>query len=208
MLLSLMISATANAAALAKGNSEVSGDFNITYNFMQQGEYRSPSGATYQKSETDSLSGIIRVGYGYFLTDALEIGGSAQETITSTKMFAAGANEVFPVDTYTFNLDAFLKYHFIKKGWVVVPFVGVQGGWVNLYQKQTDTVGGNKTSIEKTGNAGSIGGMAGAKIFVTENVAVNAEFNYRHYGVEFKDLPTVKSDVFSWLLGLSYYFGK
>ncbi len=209
LLLSLLVCSAAQAAAIGKGASEITGDFNISYEHTEVGSYRSTSGLDSPKTQSDALSGTLRVGYGYFLTDAVQLGSTISETITSTKPFVENELNSFTQDTYTFNLDLFARYHFYKKGSVFVPYVGAQAGWINYYQKQKETVGGTTSNVGRNGNAISYGGMAGVKYFLDENTSLNAEMNYRRYDIDLgKDAPTATHDVLKWLIGLSYYFGK
>lgn len=204
-----LINSTAHAANISKGVQEVSGDFNVGYTYSTQESFMSTEYGASTKKETDSLSGTIRVGYGYFVTDNIQIGASLSETMTTNKPYSWGTPEAYTANTYQTALDANAKYHFLqftKMTVPVVPFAGVQAGYVHVYNKFKNYA---KQQTESNSDTIGYGGMAGAKVFFSENMALNAEFNYRHFDVEiYKDMPKVKTDDLRWLVGLSYYFGK
>jgi len=206
----LLACGSAFAANISQGVSEVSGDLNLSYDYTTQSSAVSPQYGTVNKSETDTYGGIIRLGYGYFLTNEIQVGAAASESISSSKPYRQGTPESFTTDTFQTTIDVNTKYHFLqltKKKIPVVPFVGVQLGYVNYYVKKKNEF--NKQQEEYNANALGIGGMAGLKIFVSENMAINTEFNYRHFQVELlKGLPQEKHNQFTGLIGLSYYFDK
>ena len=206
----LLACGSAFAANISQGVSEVSGDLNLSYDYKTQESAVSPQFGTVNKSETDTLSGIIRLGYGYFLTDEIQIGATASESISSSKPYKQGTPESFVTETFQTSIDANIKYHFLqltKKQIPVVPYIGAQLGYVNYHLKQKNDF--NKQQEEYDANALGAGGMAGLKIFVTENMAINTEFNYRYFQVELlKGLPQEKHNQFFGLIGLSYYFDK
>lgn len=208
-LFSLTYSA-AQAANISKGVSELSGDLNLTYDYQTQGAAVSSQYGNINESKTDTLGGIVRLGYGYFITDNVQLGANVSENISSTKPYTGGNPEAFTTNIYQSSLDATAKYHFLqltKKSIPLVPYVGAQAGYVHVTVKRKNDF--NKK--QETYNADSIGygGMAGVKFFFTESLALNAELNYKHFDVELlKGLPKLKHDQISGLLGLSYYFGK
>lgn len=199
-----------SAANISKGVSEVSGDLNLSYDYKTQNSAVSSQYGTINKSETDTFGGLIRLGYGYFLTDEIQVGATASESISSSKPYKQGTPESFVTNTFQTSVDATVKYHFLqltRRQIPVVPYIGAQLGYVNYHLKQKNEF--NKQQEEYDANTFGIGGMGGLKIFVTENLAVNAEFNYKHFEVELlKGVPHEKHNQFLGLVGLSYYFDK
>lgn len=124
---------------------------------------------------------IAGIGYGYFITDASQIGGTFLGMQTSNG------------DTDTnLLLDLYYKYHFTSPGQTTVPYLGVQVG--NIWYEW----GGYDDTIL------SYGAMAGIKFFITENTTFFTELNYRVYDVS--GAEDLDIDQTSLLFGLSYYF--
>lgn len=206
----LLVGSAAHAANISKGVSELSGDVNITYDYQTQGSAVSPTFGNINESKTDTLSGIVRFGYGYFITDAIQLGGNISENISSSKPYTGGNPEAFTTEVFQTSLDATAKYHFMqltKKKIPLVPYAGLQAGYVHVTVKRKNDF--NKQQETYNADALGFGGMAGVKFFITENLALNGELNYKHFDVELlKGLPKFKHDQISALFGLSYYFDK
>jgi opacity protein-like surface antigen len=206
----LLACSPVSAANISQGVSEISGDLNLSYDFKTQNSAVSPQYGTINKSETDTYGGQIRLGYGYFITDEIQVGATASESISASKPYQQGTPASYTAETFQTSFDATAKYHFLqltRKQIPVVPYIGAQLGYVNYHSKQKNQF--NKQQEEYDANSLGIGGMGGLKIFVTENMAINTEFNYKHFQVELlKGVPQEKHNQFIGLIGLSYYFDK
>lgn len=133
-----------------------------------------------------------QVGYGYFITDAIQLG--AFHTGRYQLQSASGQSDN---KFSNFGLDLSAKYHFYSKGATLVPYLGLQGGVVNV---SIDSGGSSSSS-----NNFSYGGMGGLKFFFSENFSFNTELNYRRYKNTFSNVD-VTNDDFRLFLGFSYYF--
>jgi hypothetical protein len=173
----------AAGAGIGKGSTELFLNGNLIHTDTKTG------GDT---TKIDQFSYLV--GGGYFLTDGLQVGLSHLGTVIEAKN---GGKITLSILTF----DAFAKYYFYSKGQTVVPYVGIQGGWVSL--KAEGEFGG--ASGEYSKGVGSYGAMGGLKFFLTENVTFNTELNYRHYDFTVED-TTVKVDQTALLLGFSFYF--
>lgn len=134
----------------------------------------------YSAGDEDINLLLVGVGYGYFLTDSSQIGGTIMGTMVSN-----GST------TTLMAYDAFYKYHFNTEG-TSVPYIGVQGGMITF------------ESGESADTIFSYGGMAGIKFFARENVSYFLELNYRRY--QLSDGGDATVDQKALLFGLSYYF--
>lgn len=186
----------ASAAGIQKGASEFTASGSID-RVTTTSEY---SYMGYSGSEKSSSNGTtVNLGYNYFLTDQVSAGANLMINGNKDK-YDDGTTS----SDVTAGIDLNAKYHFIfSKGQTVVPYLGLQGGWINMAIKSE----GESAS----GSAGSYGGMGGVKFFITENVSFNTELNYRKYTVGFTyGLAEVTSKIndVKLLFGLSYYFGK
>lgn len=131
--------------------------------------------------------------YGYFITDHIQLGGSVLYMGNTAKT----NDEKSTSDAIGIDLNG--KYHFYSKGQTVVPYLGVQAGYLDLSAKSD----GDSAS----GSAFSYGGMGGLKFFITEKISFNTELNYRRYKMS---IESIKANVnqLTLLLGFSVYFGK
>lgn len=120
--------------------------------------------------------------FGYFVSDALQVGGSLTTMTVSTD--AADAGQSF--------IEGFVKYHFNTKE-KAVPYVGAMLGTVTLY---TDN---------ESGSGVTFGAMAGVKYFMSEDLSVNGEYSIRHYTVTIAGTD-ISSTTSTAMIGLSYYF--
>jgi len=146
-----------------------------------------------QKVSTD-VSTNVSVGYGYFVTDLIQVGVSLQEFLTETK--PEGGSTSKSGVTYV-QLDG--KFHFYSKGATVVPYVGASVGQATM----TSSSGGSSSNASGT----MVTGRAGVKMFVSENTSVNLELNIAQYetkvsGSDFK----MKTNTVTGQVGLSTYF--
>ena len=180
------------AAGIQKGASEISANGSLS-----RLVYKVTVEDTKAKDTTNGAA--VRLGYSYFLTDQVSAGANLMINGNKDK-YDDGTTS----SDLTAGIDLNAKYHFIfSKGQTVVPYLGLQGGWINMAIKSE----GESAS----GSAGSYGGMGGVKFFITENVSFNTELNYRKYTVGFTyGLAEVTSKIndVKLLFGLSYYFGK
>lgn len=190
----------ASAAGIQKGASEFTASGSIdrvtTTSEWSYGRY---SGS----SKESSNGATVNLGYSYFLTDQISAGANLMVNGTKTKE-DYGTTTTTTKDVTT-GIDLNAKYHFIfSKSQTVVPYLGLQGGWIEMTTKSTDG--------SASASAPSYGGMGGVKFFITENVSFNTELNYRKYNVtyDFGPLIEAKSNIndLKLLFGLSYYFGK
>lgn len=130
----------------------------------------------------------VITGLNYFLRDDVSVG--AQLVYFGIK------GTGFKNNTAIFNGTA--KYHFMPKN-IAVPYVGVLAG----FSSATNDSGGQSS----TQSGYDYGAMAGVNYFLMENASIDAELNYRkdvlkESSIEFKSSTT------SFLVGLTYYFGK
>lgn len=187
------------AGGIQKGASEFSASGSID-KISTKSEY-SYMGHSMGSSKESSNGATVNLGYSYFLTDQISAGANLMVNGTKTK-YDDGAT----ISDTTTGIDLNAKYHFIfSKGQTVVPYLGLQGGWLEMSTKSKDYG-------SASGSAGSYGGMGGVKFFITENVSFNTELNYRKYNVTF-DYGSLfegkdKINDLKLLFGLSYYFGK
>jgi|GEM_PF-1481037 len=150
-----------------------------------------------QGTKFTSNTTIGMVQYGYFITDQIQLGGDVLYMGGTTKV----DDEKSSSNTIGADLNA--KYHFISKGQSIVPYLGIQAGYLDLSAKSD--------SDKADGNAFSYGGMGGVKFFITEKTSFNAEVNYRRYRLDVTSSGTkVGADInqLMLLLGFSVYFGK
>jgi opacity protein-like surface antigen len=188
----VFITGHSEAAVISKGSIEISADANLTFDHSE-----------IPRSSTNTSSGTMRIGCGYFVTDGLQIGGSAMDTLSKSK--TTGSD---PTDSNTFDLDMYAKYHIYPNFWAsnrilkpIVPYFGAQGGWINVSSR---TKGDSSSD-----NAFSYGVMGGVKYFVADNISVNGELNYRRYEVSIgQNAPKNITDDFKILLGFSIFLAK
>jgi len=78
----------------------------------------------------------------------------------------------FDTDNGSVNLDAFLNYNFVSADSSIVPYIGIGGG-------------GNYIDIEDEDDFNpQVGGQAGVKFYVADNVNLFLEFNYRYIYID------------------------
>lgn len=205
LLVALMFaySNEAAAAGIQKGASEftVNGSLSQLTSKMDDSD-----------SKTTSYTNTGTLGYSYFLTDQVSVGANLLYSGSETEDDAGTSTS----NDVTTGIDLNAKYHFIfSKGQTVVPYLGLQGGWINMYSESTYTYTFGTTTYtgtsDSSGSAGSYGGMAGVKFFITENVSINTELNYRAYNITMNDgysESKMKMNNLALLFGLSVYFGK
>ena len=130
-----------------------------------------------------SLAGAV----GYFFTDHFEVN-------LAPIIFMIDPDEGDETTTYSVLGNA--KYNFYQEGWTVVPYLGVQAG-VSGYEREGDD-----------DSAFSYGGMAGTKVFVTEDVSLNFELNYLYTQFDEDDGGNeLDSTTISFFVGFAWYFG-
>ncbi len=115
---------------------------------------------------------------GVFVTDEVEVGGSF---LTIGTFSDAG-------DASVEIVNGFAKLHF-NPAEDTVPYVGGQAGVVSV------------TAGDFSDNGTSIGFMAGVKIFATEDLSYNIEFNWQE--TEIFDVDATSTTL---LVGVSVYF--
>ena len=94
----------------------------------------------------------ISAGYGYFVQDSIEVGAEV----------ALADNDL--VTSYGFA--GFAEFNF-DQGTPLVPFVGARAGWARVEIDQFDA----------DADAVVMGGYAGVKYFLAENVAITGQLN-------------------------------
>lgn len=132
--------------------------------------------------ESDSI--LISGSLGYFLTDHIEINFSPT--------FATNETEGAEVNLY--NYLGSVIYNFYGSGWQTVPYVGLQTGMTSAdFKYEDDSYSDTRFSL---------GWMAGLKVFLTENLSLDVEFNYMVAIDLFEDLKM--STIF---IGFTWYLG-
>lgn len=179
--ISMVTSVYAASPSIGAGSNEAFGQINL-----RSTSSKPDGGGTTSTSESTS----IVAGYGRFVTDQLQLGFSFMGSLSKQ----GSSSDT----TGTTGVDLFVKYHFMSKGQIFVPYLGIQGGYMNSDQGKNSSA-----------SAGSYGAMGGFKYFLTENLALNTELNYRRYQMEFgsgsfKSKST--TDDMQLLLGFAYYF--
>ncbi len=134
-------------------------------------------------NSSSTTSTTLVTGVNYFLMDTVSVGG--QVTYFGQK------NDNSNMGMTYVNLDA--KYHFMPKS-VLVPYVGIMAGIANL-------------SGDTKGSGYDYGAMAGVNYFLMENASLDAELNYRKDSFKIEG-QTQKQSTTTFLVGLTYYFGK
>ncbi|MCX6995851.1 MAG: outer membrane beta-barrel protein [Kiritimatiellaeota bacterium] len=146
-----------------------------------------------------SSSEQLKVGYGYFIMDYLEVGGLFE--VAHSQGFTAYA--LGPKAEYNFDLDV-----------PVVPFVGAallfQHTTVSVNETVNNPVSGlpESVSADESKNALSLTVMGGAKFFITDAFAISADLALSAATSDVypkKDGDAGKTDV-RLELGLRYYF--
>jgi Outer membrane protein beta-barrel domain len=121
---------------------------------------------------------LIQVSGGFFISNASQVGGSLINVSSDT----GGVTSTVRL------INGFYKFHF-NTDTDTVPYVGAQAGVAEA------DVGGTSES------GASFGAMAGVKMFLSENLSVNPEFNILH-----STLAGVGVTQTTLQIGLSYYF--
>jgi outer membrane protein W len=98
----------------------------------------------------------------------------------------------FDTDNANVSLDAFLNYNFVTPDSVVVPYVGIGGG-------------ANYIEIEDEDELNpQVGGQAGVKFYIAENIHLFGEFNYRYIYID--DTPLDDAHNLAGLFGVGVLF--
>ncbi len=153
----------------------------------KQGDLEINSQLSYIHTNTDdfddsSSTTALSLRLGYFFTPALNAEGALTIVGTSTG----------DVDVTATSLLARSNYHFNTSG-QVIPYVGPSFG---IFHSSIDT-----GAFDESETGGSIGGQAGVKSFLTENVAITAEWNItRTLGFDFN------STINQLFVGISYFW--
>lgn len=123
-------------------------------------------------------------GLNYFLRDDVSVGAQL--------VYFGYKGSGFKSNTAIINGAA--KYHFTPKN-IAVPYVGIMAGY-----SMTDSGSGTQSGYD-------YGAMAGVNYFLMENASIDAELNYRK-DVQKESGKDFKSSTTTFLVGLTYYFGK
>lgn len=139
----------------------------------------SVSGGGSSKSSDQTLA----LSFGYFLTDPISVGARIDE------MMSKQAGSKFS----TTFIEVEGKYHFYQKGQPAIPYAGL-----SLGAAMTDVAGDSSTGV-------LFQPKAGVKVFLTENVAANAELNYSIYDSSIGGVD-VTNKTLKLQVGLSMFF--
>ena len=187
-MLALMILPQVPAAHAIEG---LKGSWSLgLYSALNQSEIDT-WGGTYEFSFT-----VVNASIGYFLTDHLEL------NFSPTIARAEAEDMEMSLTNYFGNI----KYNFYGDKWQAVPYVGLQGGAtsINVEYTETSDEGGvledNSESYDDTSY--SFGFIGGIKVFLSENLSLDVEYNWLYSPDLVADLTM--STVF---VGLKWYFG-
>ena len=98
----------------------------------------------------------------------------------------------FDTDNANVSLDAFLNYNFVSPNSTVVPYIGIGGG-------------ANYIEIEDEDDLNpQIGGQAGVKFYIADNIHLFGEFNYRYIYID--DTPLEDAHNLAGLFGVGVLF--
>jgi len=163
------------------------------YAALNNSEIETMESDTYEFSFT-----VLNASIGYFLTDHIEINFSP--TIAHADAEGTEAN----LNNYFGNI----KYNFYGNHWQALPYVGLQGGLTKAhieYQSaEVDPI--TALSVETTESYDdtslSFGFMGGIKVFLSENLSLDVEYNWLYSPDLVADLTMTTVYV-----GLKWYFG-
>jgi len=176
VLVSLSASAFA-AQKMGKGAKEVAAYASIS-------STDSSSNNSFYSYSSKSKDQTISLALGYFLTDPISLGVRIDE-MTSKPSGGSKFSTTF--------IEVEGKYHFYQKNQPVIPYAGL-----SLGAAKTEVAGDSSTGV-------LFQPKAGVKMFLTENVAANAELNYSVYESEFAGAD-VKNKTLKLQVGLSMFF--
>ena len=97
---------------------------------------------------------MVNMTFGYFMTDEVQLSGNLM------LMEAEGMKSM--------AFEGQGRYHFILEGQEYVPYVGAQLGTFNM-----DSDYGSESAM-------SYGFLGGAKYFISEDLSLNLEYNYKN----------------------------
>ena len=182
MLTIIMLSKTNNAYAIEglKGNWSLG-----IYAALNNSTVETLGSDTYESNST-----IVNASLGYFLTDHVELNFSPTMARNKTESFEMSFNNYF----------GNVKYNFYGSNWQAVPYIGLQGGVTKIDLKYEDENPDNSVSYDDTSY--SFGFMGGIKVFLTENLSLDVEYNWLWSPDIIADLTM--STVF---VGFKWYFG-
>jgi hypothetical protein len=150
---------------------------------------------SYTKMDTSSSGSIGgRFGMYKFLTDQFQLGGAVQDFYTHSSQDKTVYSSSTSSDSNTLGLNAVAKFYLATKDSTVAPFVGAQFGYARM-----DMTG----PVSFTGTA--YGGIAGLKIFPTENSAINFEANLTSNNLTGPNNSKNNSTDFKALIGVSVF---
>jgi len=147
-------------------------------------------------TSTNKTASVV-AGFGRFVTDQVQLGISLMGDLSQSDSGTTSSES----KSQLYGADLFAKYHFMSKGQVFVPYLGIQGGYIKMLS--------GSAGSDSSGTAASYGAMGGVKYFITDNLAANAELNYRHYQMDFNSgsfTSKTTTDDIQALLGFAYFF--
>lgn len=114
--------------------------------------------------------------------------------LTQGWQLGAGLNGSYNFDTDNANisLDGFLNYNFVMDDSAMVPYIGIGGGANYIEIEDEDEVNPQ------------VGGQAGVKFYVADNVHLFAELNYRYIYID--DTPFDDAHNIAGLFGVGVLF--
>jgi opacity protein-like surface antigen len=175
MLVSMSASAFA-AQKMGKGAKEVSAYASIS-------STDSSSNNSFYSYSEKSKDQTIALSLSYFLTDPISLGVRIDEMMTK--------GSGFKMSTTFIEVEG--KFHFYRKNQPVIPYAGL-------------SLGAAMTDINGDSSTGALfQPKAGVKVFLTENVAANAELNYSIYESSVGPID-VTNKTLKFQVGLSMFF--
>ncbi len=175
-LVSLSASAFA-AQKMGKGAKEVAAYASIS-------STDSSSNSSFYSYSSKSKDQTISLALGYFLTDPISLGVRIDE-MTSKPSGGSKFSTTF--------IEVEGKFHFYKKNQPAIPYAGL-----SLGAAMTEVAGDSSTGL-------LFQPKAGVKVFVSENVAVNAELNYSIYESSLGPID-ITNKTLKFQAGLSMFF--
>ncbi len=176
----ILVSLSASAFAeqkMGKGAKEISA-------FASISSTDTTADNTYYSYSSKSKDQTLALSYSYFLTNPISLGARIDEMMSKPSGGSKSSTVFVQVEG---------KFHFYKKAQPVIPYVGLSLG----------------AAMVDAGGSSSTGALfqpkAGVKVFVSENVAANAELNYSVYSSRIAGMD-MTNETLKLQVGLSMFF--